>query len=111
MLGTLVLAVVAILVVVSVTLCAQGVIPPNRIIGIRTPPFRESARTWRIGHHAAIIPTAIAAAGCVIVFVVTDLDPATERTFLPLLISTGLLALGVVVGAVRGSWTIGHTTD
>jgi uncharacterized membrane protein HdeD (DUF308 family) len=106
MLGALIIAILAILTAVGIILCARGVIPPNHVFGMRIATFLSSEDAWRIGHRAAIMPTAATAVASVVVVVVVGFVPALGETAAATLINTGLLALGVVTGAVRGSRAI-----
>jgi hypothetical protein len=90
MLGVIVLAGTAAFLLVLVTLCAVGVIPPNGAAGIRIPALLASDYAWRTGHRAAIVPTAIGTAAAAVVVLLCVLHPPIQS------FGTGL-ELGVVV--------------
>lgn len=63
----LVAVLTAIFALLTVVLCAGGVIPPNRVIGLRATASLRSLSAWRTVHRKALVPLAVtnaAVVGC-----------------------------------------------
>ena len=61
MVSVIILASVAVLVLIMTILCANGVLPRNRVVGLRVPALMANDESWRVGHRAAILPAAVGA--------------------------------------------------
>lgn len=59
MAAVITLTVLAAVVLVVCVLCGAGLVPRNRFAGLRFPTLYFSQATWRAGHRAAILPSAI----------------------------------------------------
>ncbi|CAN5181569.1 hypothetical protein BH11ACT4_BH11ACT4_22410 [soil metagenome] len=105
MIGALAIAVIAVVLAVAAALCASGVIPRNRVVGIRIASFFESADAWKTGHRVAVIPMGLAAGACVALTFVAAAVPAYDGST-AVIVSTVILVGGVVLGAVLGSFTL-----
>ena len=83
-----------------VLLCAFGVIPPNRVIGLRTNATLKSRRTWNTVHRRALGPvtvTTVAVAGCWLLYLAGFIESSA---------SVGL-GLTVLVAGLLWAWTHG----
>ena len=96
----------SLLVTVIAVLAGRGTLAANGLVGIRTRALRSSEAAWRAGHRAAVpvllgLSMASAAAG-VVVFVVTR-ERGADATNMAGLWVIGLVAVGIVVAAVRAN--------
>jgi hypothetical protein len=97
--GTIALAVTAVVVAILVSLCASGTIGPNPLVGIRLPALLASRDSWRTGHRIALLPVWIAAGVACVLGVAAVLIPALESWGIFL---TGVPVLaGLIWGTVR----------
>ena len=77
-----------------VALGAFGVIPPNRVIGLRTNTTLRSKPTWRTVHRRALIPmsvTTLAAAGCWLLYPAGLVESSAAVAFGFIVLVAGLL--------------------
>ena len=95
MVGASLLAVAAVVVAAVAALAATGRLRRNPVAGIRIPSLSASDAAWRIGHRAAVLPTAAAAVICVALAVVKLVNPLFE--VVGSILQTVVLILGVLV--------------
>lgn len=99
----------AILLIIIVSLCAAGTIGVNRGIGIRIPATRLSARTWRAGHQAALLPAIM---GGTVLIIVSGLGIAfPDLTVAAQVVGVFLLLATLTWAAVRASVAARATVD
>jgi MFS-type transporter involved in bile tolerance (Atg22 family) len=94
--GASLLAGAAVVVAVVAILAAIGRLRRNAIAGIRIPSLYASDAAWRIGHRAAVLPTAGTALICIALAGAVAADPrfAVAGTA----VETAVLVVGVLVG-------------
>lgn len=83
-----------------VSLCAFGVIPPNRVVGLRTNKTLQSRPTWITVHRRALVPlavTTVAVAGCWLLYPAGIVGSSASSGF-------GFIAL---VAGLLWAWTHG----
>lgn len=76
LIGAGVVVVAAALSVLLVWLAGRGVIPRNRLAGIRLPDLLGSDDAWREGHQAAVGPASVGAIVAALVWVMAALAPS-----------------------------------
>lgn len=59
--------VAAVLTIAFVVLPARGLVGRNAFIGVRTRATMRDDSAWRRGHHAAVLPTSLAAGAVLLV--------------------------------------------
>lgn len=83
-----------------VALCAFGVIPPNRVIGLRTSTTLRSRATWHLAHRRALTPmtvTTVAVAACWLLYPAGIVESS----------SAAVLGFAVLVAGLLWAWTHG----
>ena len=91
----------ALLSLVVVALCAVGVIPPNRIVGLRTNTTLRSQASWRSVHRRAVVPLAVTAAaviGCWLLYPAGLVNSSSSAA-----LGLCVLVAGLLWGWVRGT--------
>ena len=101
MVSVIILASVAVLVLVMTILCANGVLPRNRVAGIRISATMASDEGWRLGHRAAILPTGVGALLSVVSAVALLVQPSLP-SFGPLVLTITVLG-PLIWGAIRAN--------
>lgn len=101
MVAVLILSGAAVLVLVVVLLAALGVVPRNRVAGIRIPAVLASDESWRAGHRAAILPAAVG----VLLTAVTGWLSLSVHSLIPYApaITTAALVLPLIWAAIAAN--------
>lgn len=102
MVSVIVLASGAVLVLVIAILCANGVLPRNRGVGLRIPALMASDESWRAGHRAAILPSAVGALASVIATIVVLVQPSLQS------IGPLVLTITLVVPLIWATFRANH---
>ena len=92
-----------------VSLCAFGVIPPNRVIGVRTNTTLQSRKTWNTVHRRALVPlavTTVAVAGCWLLYLAGIVESSASSGF-----GLTVLVAGLLWAWTRGVRGIQHPAD
>ncbi|WP_104081150.1 SdpI family protein [Cryobacterium sp. Y11] len=100
MLLSLVAVIASLFSLLIVSLCAFGVIPPNRVIGVRTNTTLQSRKTWNTVHRRALVPlavTTVAVAGCWLLYPAGIVESSASAGF----------GLTVLVAGLLWAWTRG----
>jgi uncharacterized membrane protein len=98
-----VVIVLAIVSGLSIQLAANGRLPRNGILGIRTMSVRRDDSTWRRGHRAAVVPTWMTV---VITAAIESLSLIMDSADLSVVLSwvgLAVLFLGTLVAAIVAS--------
>ncbi len=101
-----VLTIVSVAVTVLAVLCGRGRIPRNPWVGIRIPAFFSSDEAWQTGHQAAVLPMIVATIITAVIAVIATVVPHLDTTT-TILITAGVVIVGLIAGAIRGSRALG----
>ncbi|NII42555.1 hypothetical protein E9228_003224 [Curtobacterium flaccumfaciens] len=94
--------VAAVLTVVFVVLPAHGKIGRNAFVGVRTRATMRDAAAWRRGHHAAVLPTCVAAGGVIVLGITAAATGRTNDASAVILCAAVLLAGGLWSAVAAG---------
>lgn len=87
-------AAIALFSLIVFVLCAVGVIPRNRAIGLRTNAALRSTTAWRAAHKQGVLPMAVtnvAVLGCLLLHPLGILSEQAAANFALCLLVGGLL--------------------
>lgn len=86
--------------VLVAALCSAGVIPPNSLLGLRSPATLRSESAWRTAHRRALGPLAITTAAVAAVWLLYPLGVLSDR-------AAGVTGLVVLIAGLLWGWSRG----